>query len=197
MNAYTPAVLSMTSGYLLGSVSSAWIISRLFGKIDMRSAPDGTISAASVFYKLGRLPYMLVVFMDITLAALSVILARAFTHSSSIAMLSGLAAMAGHNWSIFLKFKGGLGATSMAGALAAVMLLPLCYGLVAAALAGVITHRSGLGTTVGVIIIFVVALIQSGAGATAMYPLSLLSLMLIKRFQLSRTTGRGILGSAK
>ena len=47
--------------------------------------------------------------MDIALAATAVILARAFTHSSSIGMLSGLAAMAGHNWSIFLKFKGGKG----------------------------------------------------------------------------------------
>jgi glycerol-3-phosphate acyltransferase PlsY len=197
MNQYPPAVLSAASGYLLGSVSSAWIISRLFGKTDMRSAPDGTISAAAVYYKLGGFPYVLVVFMDIALAATAVILARAFTHSTSIGMLSGLAAMAGHNWSIFLKFKGGMGATTMAGALAAVMPVPLCYGLVAAALVGVVTHRPGLGTTVGVIAIFLAALIQNGLGATAVYPLSLFSLMIIKRFQLSRAAARGIIGSVK
>lgn len=192
-----PAVLSIVAGYLLGSVSSSWIMVRLFGKQDMRHEPDGTISAASVYYKLGAFPYTLAVLMDITLAATAVILARLLTHSSSLAMLAGLAAMAGHNWSIFLRFKGGLGATAMAGALAAVMLWPLCYGLVAAALVGVFTHRHGLGTTVGVLTVFFVSLIQNGAGAAAVYPLSLFSLMLIKRLQLARAAGRGMLGSAK
>jgi len=192
-----PAVLSVVAGYLLGSVSSSWIVVRLFGKQDMRSEPDGTISAASVYYKLGAFPYALAALMDITLAAAAVILARLLTHSSSIAMLCGLAAMAGHNWSIFLRFKGGLGATAMAGALAAVMPWPLSYGLVAAGLTGIIAHRPGLGTAVGVLTIFFVALIQNGAGATAVYPLSLFSLMLIKRFQLARAAGRGMLGSSK
>ncbi len=192
-----PSVLSIAAGYLLGSVSSSWIIVRLFGKQDMRCEPDGTISAATVYYKLGAFPYTLTVLMDIMLAAAAVIFARALTHSSSIAMLAGLAAMAGHNWSVFLRFKGGLGATAMAGALAAVMLWPLCYGLVVAAFVGVITHRHGLGTAIGIITIFFVALIQNGAGVIAVYPLSLFSLMLVKRFQLARSAGRGMLGSAK
>jgi len=192
-----PAVLSVVAGYLLGSVSSSWIIVRLFSKQDVRSEPDGTISAASVYYKLGAFPYTLAALMDITLAATAVILAQVLTQSSSIAMLAGLAAMAGHNWSIFLRFKGGLGATAMGGALAAVMPWPLCYGLVAAALVGVITHRHGLGTAIGVITIFFVALIQNGAGVIAVYPLSLFSLMLVKRFQLARAAGRNMLGSAK
>lgn len=187
------AVLSVVSGYFLGSVSSTWIVSRLFGKIDMSREPDGTISAASVYYKLGFFPYALVVFMDIMLGATAVILARGLTHSSIIAMLAGLAAMAGHNWSVFLKFKGGLGATVMAGALATVMIWPLCYGLIGATLVMAITHRAGLGTTVGIAIIFLVALIQNGFGVTAAYPLTLFSLMMIKRFQL----GRGLLDSVK
>lgn len=192
-----PSALSIVASYLLGSVSSTWVLVRLFGKQDMRSEPDGTISAAAVYYKLGAFPYALAALMDITLAATAVILARALTHSPSIAMLCGLAAMAGHNWSIFLRFKGGLGATAMAGALAAVMLWPLCYGLVVAAVVGIITHRSGLSTAVGVLTVFFVALIQNGAGVVAVYPLSLFSLMLIKRFQLARAAGRNMFGSAK
>lgn len=192
-----PAVVSVVAGYLLGSVSSSWIMVRLFGKQDMRGEPDGTISAACVYYKLGAFPYVLAVLMDITLAAMAVIFARLLTHSSSIAMLAGLAAMAGHNWSIFLHFKGGLGATAMGGALAAVMLGPLCYGLLAAGLAGIPTHRPGLGTAMGVLTIFFVSLIQNGAEAVTVYPLSLFSLMLIKRLQLARAAGRGMLGSAK
>ena len=52
-----PAVLSVIAGYLLGSVSSTWIIMRLFAKQDMRGEPDGTISAAAVYHKLGAFPY--------------------------------------------------------------------------------------------------------------------------------------------
>jgi glycerol-3-phosphate acyltransferase PlsY len=192
-----PAVLSVVMGYLLGSVSSTWIIMRLFAGQDMRGEPDGTISAAAVYYKLGALAYAVAALIDISLAAAAVILARAVTHSSSIAMLSGLAAMAGHNWSLFLRFKGGQGATAMGGALAAVILWPLCYGLVAAALVVLFTHRSGLATAVGVLTVFFVALLQNGAGVTALYPLSLFSLMLIKRLQLSRAAGHGMLGSTK
>ena len=192
-----PAVLSVVMGYLLGSVSSTWIIMRLFAGQDMRGETDGTISAAAVYYKLGALAYAVAALIDNSLAAAAVILARAVTHSSSIAMLSGLAAMAGHNWSLFLRFKGGQRATAMGGALAAVILWPLCYGLVAAALVVLFTHRSGLATAVGVLTVFFVALLQNGAGVTALYPLSLFSLMLIKRLQLSRAAGHGMLGSTK
>jgi len=167
---------------------------RLFGKQDIRCEPDGTISAASVFYKLGAFPYTLATLMDITLAATAVILARVLTHSNSIAMLSGLAAMTGHNWSVFLRFKGGQGATAMGGALAAIMLWPLCYGLVVAALMAIITHRSGLSTAVGVLTVSFVALIQNGAVTAAGYPLSLFSLMLIKRLQLARAEGHAWFG---
>ena len=85
----------------------------------------------------------------------------------------------------------------MAGAIAAVMLVPLCYGLVAASLVGLFTHRSSLGTALGVLTIAFVALVENGAGATAAYPLSLLSLMLVKRIQLSRAAGRDMLDSTK
>jgi glycerol-3-phosphate acyltransferase PlsY len=184
-----PAVLSLAAGYLLGSISSTWIVVRLFSKQDMRCEPDGTISAATVYYKIGLFPYMITVIMDISLAATAVMLARALTHSNTFAMLAGLAAMAGHNWSIFLKFKGGQGATAMAGALSVIMLEPLCYGMLVAALVGIFTHRSGLGTALGVFTISLVALMQNGAGIMAAYPLSLFSLMLIKRLQLARVAG--------
>jgi glycerol-3-phosphate acyltransferase PlsY len=163
----------------------------------MRKEPDGTISAASVYYKIGALPYMLTVLMDISLGVLAVVLARSLTHSLTIAMLAGLAAMAGHNWSVFLRFKGGQGATTMAGALGAVMLIPLGFGLVAAGIVGLLTHKSGLGTAIGVLVIALVAFIDSNTGTVAAYPLSLLSLMAIKRFQLSRADSHDMLNSPK
>ncbi len=190
-------VLSIVAGYLLGSISSTWIVMKLFAKQNVRCESDGTISPALTFYKLGKPAFMITTLMDITLATTAVLLARALTHSTSVSMLAGLAAMAGHNWSAYLHFKGGQGATSMGGAILAVMLLPLCYGVVAATLVSWITHRPGLSTAVGVVVISFVAFIQNGAGTFAIYPLSLFSLMLIKRFQLARTAGRGMVSPNK
>jgi glycerol-3-phosphate acyltransferase PlsY len=192
-----PAVLSLIAAYLIGSISSAWIIVKIFGNRDMRKEPDGTISAASVYHKIGILPYLLTVFMDIVLGALAVILAHVITNSPVIAMLAGLAAMAGHNWSIFLRLKGGQGATTMAGAIGAVMLIPLGYGLLAAALTVLMTHRSWLSTIIGVFTMAFVALVDNAAGTPAIYPLSLLLLMTIKRLQLSRTNRHNALNSTE
>ena len=190
-------VLVIVAGYLLGSISAAWIITRLFGKIDIRSAADGRISPASVYYRLGTLPYILAVFLDILFAATAVILAQAVTHSNTVAMLSGFAAMLGHNWSLFLKFKGGQGATTMTGALAAIMFWQLCCGLAVAALVVAITRRSTIATAIGICAVVIAAILKFGFTVSAFYPLGLFSIMLIKRLQLSRASKRDILNVSK
>jgi glycerol-3-phosphate acyltransferase PlsY len=180
-------VLSIAAGYLLGALSSAWIITRLFGKVDIRSDADGRISPASVYRRLGVLPFVISALMDILLAFAAVALARAITGSVTVGMFSGIAAMIGHNWSPFLKFKGGQGATSMTGALAGVVFWPLCCGLVVAASLMAITRRSSMATAIGIGVVFIVALLRFGLGFIAFYPLILLSIMLIKRLQLAWT----------
>ncbi|MCL2281639.1 MAG: glycerol-3-phosphate acyltransferase [Dehalococcoidia bacterium] len=191
------SVLSIVAGYMLGSVSAAWIITRIFGKVDIRSEADGRISPASVYYRLGAVPYVISALLDIFLAVAAVALARAITHSDTVAMLSGLAAMIGHNWSLFLRFKGGQGATSMAGALAGMVFWPLCFGLLAAALAVAITRRTTISTAIGVGVISVIILLTWEPKTTALYPLILFVIMLIKRLQLACISKHNMLSTNK
>lgn len=184
----TPFILA--AAYLAGSISSAWLVIKLLGHYDMRHERDGTISAASVYYRLGAFPYAIATFGDIAIGAGVVLITRALTHSNPTAMLAGFTAMAGHNWSLYLRFKGGQGATSLAGALLAVMPVPLLIGAAVAFVASRITHRTGIGTMIGVLVIALTALLINGPGILAVYPLCLLSLMLIKRVQLSRLEHR-------
>jgi acyl phosphate:glycerol-3-phosphate acyltransferase len=197
MNQTLLTVPVLTAAYLVGSVSSTWIIVRLLGRYDMRHEPDGTISAAAVYHRLGFAPYALTVLGDIALGATAVVLARLVTGSLPVAMLAGLGAMAGHNWSVFLRFKGGQGATAMAGAIIAVMPILLLYGVVVALITQFFTRRSGVGTVAGVLTISAAALIRDGIGLTAFYPLGLLSLMFIKRLQLAHSAERRAISSAK
>jgi len=93
--------------YLLGSISSTCIVGYLFGRTDMRTELDGRISGAAVFRRIGLFPFVCVGLMDISLVVLAVTIARVLTHTPNVMMLAGFAAVMGHNWSIFLGFRGG------------------------------------------------------------------------------------------
>jgi len=181
------AVACILIAYLIGSISSAYIISRLFGYPDILAERDGRISAATVFRKAGFFPFILVVVMDISLAVSAVTVARILTGSRDMMMLAGLAAVAGHNWSLFLRFRGGLGATAICGALGAVVYPQLVWGLGAAGLIFLLTLRPGISTIGGIITTSAALLIQSGFGFIALFPLALMGLMLGKRAQVLRS----------
>ena len=181
-------ITSIIIGYVLGSFPSAFIVARLVGKIDIRSEPDGRISAAVVHRKLGLVPFLVVVVLDVGKGALSIVCARLLTDSLPIMLATGFMAVAGHNWPVFLKFRGGLGATVTYGVLVA---LVWWQTLIAVAIGGIlyyIIRKSGLSTAIVIAIITGILLTQSllGKGPLILvgYPLILILLMLLKRFQI-------------
>jgi acyl phosphate:glycerol-3-phosphate acyltransferase len=184
-------IIAVALGYIIGSISSAYIIGRLMGKIDMSQEPDGRVSASAVHKKLGVIPFLLVVVIDVGEGALAVLIAGLLTDSLIVVLLAGFAAVVGHDWSVFLKFKGGLGATTMYGALLAAV---WWQTLIAAVVAGVLffpTKKSGLSTVVLILGISVIMLVQyffqSSPLILVVYPIVLILLMVLKRFQISRT----------
>jgi glycerol-3-phosphate acyltransferase PlsY len=186
VNAATAVVL----GYLIGSIPSAYIVGRLMGKIDMRQEGDGRISASAVHKRLGVIPYLLVVVMDVGEGALSIFVATMLTEYQLAILLAGFAAVVGHNWSVFLKFKGGLGATTIYGVL---VYLAWWQVLTAAAIAFalfLIIRKSGLSTAVLIIIVSIILFIQKSPLIVVVYPFTLILLMVLKRFQVSRTCPR-------
>jgi glycerol-3-phosphate acyltransferase PlsY len=181
-------IISVVLGYLLGSTPSAYIVGRLIGKIDLRSLPDGRISASAVNKKFGVLPFLLVVVMDVGKGALAVVFAGLLADSLIITLLAGFAAVLGHNWSVFLKFKGGLGATVIYGVLVAIVWWQM---LISAAVGGILyftIRKSGLSTGILIAVITTILLVQYllGRGPLILvpYPLVLILLMLAKRFQI-------------
>lgn len=184
-------IISVILAYILGSISSAYIIGRLVGKIDMSREDDGRISASAAHKKLGVIPFLLVVVIDVGEGALAVLIARLLTDSLIVVLLAGFAAVVGHNWSVFLKFKGGLGATTTYGVLLA---LVWWQTLIAAAVAGIlfftILKKSGLSTAIliGVLSVILLAqyIFQNGPLILVFYPVVLILLMLLKRFQIGR-----------
>jgi glycerol-3-phosphate acyltransferase PlsY len=172
------------------------------GKIDVRQEGDGRISAAAVHRKLGVVPFVLVVVMDVGEGVLTVLIARMLTKSLMptesliVMMIAGFAAVVGHNWSVFLKFKGGMGATTIYGVLVALVWWQLLIVAAAAYIIFLIMKRknSGLMTAILIIVLSIVLLVQSlfqnEPLILAIYPFILILLMVLKRFQISRTGPR-------
>jgi glycerol-3-phosphate acyltransferase PlsY len=162
------------------------------GKIDVRQEGDGRISASAVHKRLGVVPFVLVVIMDVGEGALAVLIAQLLTDSLIVVLITGFVAVAGHNWSVFLKFKGGLGATTICGVLVCLVWWQFLAVAAVAFTIFLITKRKKPGLMTAILIVGLSALlfVQESPLILVIYPFILITLMLLKRFQISKTGPR-------
>jgi len=111
------AVLLITGGYLLGSIPSAYWAGRWIKGIDLRQYGSGTVSGSMVWEHVARWAIFPVGIFDIAKAALPTWLGLELDLGENIAAAAGLAAVVGHNWPIYLGFKGGRGLSPFIGVL--------------------------------------------------------------------------------
>jgi len=183
--------LAVPLAYLIGSFPSTLIIGSLVKRTDMRVEGDGKISAAAVYRRMGRIPYVIVVLMDIGKGALAVVAARALTDLMPLILVAGYFAVVGHCWSVFMKFQGGLGATAICGVLGATVFWPLVIGLAVGIVFQLISRKSGIATALIIAVITIALLVQrfilyqnlNQPWYIVLYPVILISLMIIKYFQ--------------
>ena len=101
-------------GYFLGSFPSGVIVSRYAGVDDIMSRGSGNIGATNVFRVLGAKYGAIVLALDMLKGIIPAYLgSRCF--GTLGALVVGMCVILGHNWSIFLKFKGGKGIATTAG----------------------------------------------------------------------------------
>lgn len=109
-------VLVIIICYLLGSIPFGYIVGRLFKKIDIREYGSGNIGATNAFRILGPALASLVLIGDISKGIFSIYLVRFLNIDTlSILVIAGIAVICGHDWSVFLKFKGGKGVATTFG----------------------------------------------------------------------------------
>lgn len=101
-------------GYILGSVPTGLLAGWSRG-VDVRKVGSGNIGTANVLRSAGKLAAVLTLLGDMLKGMIPVALARAFTGDPWIPAAVALAAVVGHCWPIFLRFKGGKGVATGAG----------------------------------------------------------------------------------
>jgi glycerol-3-phosphate acyltransferase PlsY len=114
---YSPEdmALSVILGYCIGSVPFAWLLSRRWGADDLRRIGSGNIGAANVLRASGVRAGVLVAVLDIAKGALSVALAMRLSSDVNAPAAAGLAAIIGHVYPAWLRFKGGKGVATACG----------------------------------------------------------------------------------
>ena len=115
-------LISAIAGYLLGSVSSAVVVSRLMNLPDPRSEGSGNPGATNVLRLGNKVGAGLTLAGDTLKGALPVLVARWLVDDSLTVALAGAGAFFGHLFPLFFGFKGGKGVATALGVFAAVSL---------------------------------------------------------------------------
>lgn len=110
-------ILFLAASYLIGSIPTAYIAGRLAKGIDIREHGSGNVGASNVFRVIGKKWGSGVLIFDMFKGFVPAFFFPMYYHTNSklLGLLFGIAAIAGHNWTIFLGFKGGKGVATSAG----------------------------------------------------------------------------------
>lgn len=115
-NFYLNTLVVFVIAYILGAIPAAYIAGRIKG-IDIRKVGSGNVGGINTFSSVGKLAGLLVAIFDFGKGALAAYIATLISEHPFIPMLAIIAAMIGHNWSVFIGFKGGKAVSVLLGGL--------------------------------------------------------------------------------
>lgn len=146
----TLAIIAIAASYLLGSVSFSIIIARFMGKIDIRQHGSGNAGATNTLRVLGKGPGIAVFLLDIAKGVIAAVIGYALNPYGNdwVPVICGLAAIIGHNWPIFFRFKGGKGISTTVGAMISLVPLPVVIAGLVAILIIAVTRYVSLGSII-------------------------------------------------
>lgn len=109
------SILAIIIAYLLGAIPFAYIAGRLKKGIDIRNMGGGNVGTTNALREIGTGTGLLVFAGDVLKGVLAILMAQWLGVSIIIVFIAGLAAVIGHNWSVFIKFGGGKGGATVIG----------------------------------------------------------------------------------
>lgn len=168
------AILAVTFGYFVGSIPFAFLLSRQRG-IDLRQAGSRNIGASNVLRTTGVRAAVLAMVLDGVKGTLAVLVAQLLSAGTMAAVIAAFASVVGHIYPVWLRFRGGKGVATAAGAFA--VLAPEALGIASCVflLAVLATRFISVGSIAGALTLALVAtfsdapaVIALGASASAL-----------------------------
>jgi len=139
--------------YLIGSFSSAYVVGRIFKKIDIRNHGSGNAGATNALRIMGSKLGVLTFFMDFAKGIVAVLVGTGLGGYTG-GMIAALFAVLGHNWPIFFKFKGGKGIATTIAAMAMLQFPITLLSVVVGVLTAAISRYVSLGSLVFLTVLF-------------------------------------------
>ena len=177
-------VIATAIGYLLGSIPSGYIAGRLKKGVDIRQVGGGNAGALNVIREIGLLPGLVILIADIAKGSAAVLIGLWLELPLLWLFVAGFAAMAGHNWPVFLRFRGGKGAATTLGVLLALVPGEFAISFAVIAIVAVITSNFRLGIAVGLVCLPLVIWLTNwqpdNSGMLITYSLTLALFLLIR-----------------
>jgi len=164
-------------GYLLGAIPFGVLVARRWARVDVRQYGSGKIGMTNVLRTAGKKAAAMVLALDLLKGVLAVVFAGLIVGGGYLVVggfglgvlvaqvLAALAAIVGHNWSVFLKFKGGRGVVTFFGGLTALCPPAAIFGAEIFVIGTGLTRYVSLGSiagAVGTYIILVPLVIMNG-----------------------------------
>jgi len=139
-------VLAVLCAYLIGSIPFALLLARRFGGHDLHRIGSGNIGAANVLRASGVRAGIVVAALDISKGAAGVLVAARMSNMENVGAIAGFAAVVGHIYPVWLRFRGGKGVATACGVFS--VLAPLAVPAAILAFVGTIwaTRYISLGS---------------------------------------------------
>lgn len=137
--------------YLAGSIPTAFIITKIVKKVDIRQCGSGNPGATNVFRIAGTVPGIITLLIDLVKGYIPTLLAISYFGKEQVFIwiLVGLCALCGHIWTVFLNFKGGKGVATGTGIFLALLPIPTLYTAAIFAVVFLITRYISLSSIIG------------------------------------------------
>jgi glycerol-3-phosphate acyltransferase PlsY len=142
-------VLAVVIGYLLGSVPCAYIAARLAKGVDIRRVGGGNVGALNVMREIGTAAGIAVYLADVAKGSLAVLAAQWLGAPLLWVFAAGLAALVGHSWPVWLKFRGGQGLATGMGVLLVVAPIEFAISFAIIVIVVLLTSNARFGSAVG------------------------------------------------
>ena len=159
--------------YLVGSIPTSIIISKMVRGIDIREHGSGNAGGSNVFRVLGWKYGVLVIILDSLKGALAVIVvsrlyfgsfpfpnATPFDDFTLVQIIAGISAVFGHIWTVFANFKGGKGIATSLGFLVAIITVDLLLALAVFSIVVLVSRYISLGSVLAAISVPIIMVVR-------------------------------------
>jgi acyl phosphate:glycerol-3-phosphate acyltransferase len=184
-------ILWIFASYIIGSLPTGYLVAKWLKGIDIRTVGSGNPGATNVFRSIGKGPGLLTLAVDVLKGWIPTWLALRHLPGMTAPVFVGLAAVAGHTWSPFLRFHGGKGVATSAGVFGALLPAPTLAAFAAFAAGFGLSKHVSVGSLAASVVLPVAAFWWRGLAPESWLAAGVSALVIVKHIPNIRRLMRG------